>query len=364
MSPLYIGLIVAGVGLLLVLIGVFTRKRAGRIVAAPFMKTGEAARANGAASAQGVVGVQQALAAPCSNTPCAFFKISVERKVKHSRGGQTSTKWQKMFDGANGGQFAIDDGSGPVYVQVTDPVDGELEQTFKGLPPGGPGLGSLAQFQTLDIPVGPDEQILEYRATEQIIRVGAPVFVLGTAQGGQLTRGAGRIMVSTRGRDALIGSTKRKALLLLLAGGLVTAAGAVVAIVQPGVAKGCGALKDEQAACAISSPVMTLDMPQADGSKKPTRIRRATLAWEVTKGGKYELAARDPKKRRAAPSIQVENAIGVPMNIDFGIDLGAGAYSTKTKTMKLIPGKYNIYVFSSEDGPSDLVIEIHPLAES
>ena len=361
MSPLYIGLIIAGVGLLLALAGLIARKQAGRITAAPFVKTGDAARAAGDTSAQGTVSVQLPLGAPCTNTPCAFYKLAVEIKVKERKGTETTTKWKKLFEHVNGTMFAIDDGSGPVWVQASEAMDGELEQTFSGAPPGGPGLGSLAGFMPQATPMHPGQEILEYRATEKIIRAGAPVFVLGAAHGGQLIKPAsGKLMVSTRGRDALLGSTKRRALALFAAGGLATVAGAIVAIAQPGVAKGCGALKDEQTACTISSPVMTLDMAQADGSKKPTKIRRATLTWEVTKGGKYALEARDPKQRKALPSIQVETAAGMPMNIDLGIGLGDGAFSTKTKTAKLEPGTYTVYVFSAEDGPSDLVVEIHP----
>ena len=86
----------------------------------------------------------------------------------------------------------------------------------------------------------------------------------------------------------------------------------------------------------------------------------------LTLGGtrEYELAAHAPTKAKANPVIQVENAIGFPMNIDFGLAIGAGTYSTKTRTAKLTPGNYKIYVFSLPDGPGKLVLQISEAAET
>ncbi len=363
MSPLYIGIIIAGVGLLLALGGVITRKKASRILAAPLMKTGDAARANGPASVEGAVRAQQALVAPCSSTPCVYYQLKIEKKVKTHQGGQVKTQWKKVIDQHFGSVFGIDDGTGMVPVHAQELVDGDLEQSFSGAPPGGPGLGVLASLVP-NTPAKPGEEILEYRVTEKVIRTDAKLFALGSAQAGQLTKtGTGKLMVSTRGRDALVGSTKTKAMALLVFGGLATAAGATVAVVRPGEARPCGELVDMVSACAISSNVVTEDRLQPDGTKKKETFRRDILKWQVTKEGKFELGAIDPKKGNALPTIQVENAIGLPMNIDLGWGLGAGAFSTKTTTAKLQPGTYTVYVFSNEKGPSTLNLDIHAAPE-
>jgi hypothetical protein len=254
--------------------------------------------------------------------------------------------------------FAVDDGSGQVFVNAVDEVEGELEQTFSGAPPGGPGLGALASIVPA-MPANPREEILEYRVTEHVLRTDAKVFVAGAATGGQLAKPNGaKLLVSTRGRDAMVGSTKRKAMILMLAGGLVTAGGATVSVLRPGEAPTCGALKDTQTECAVSSSVVDEDRVQPNGTKKREKFRREILSWQVTKAGKYELAARDPKQRAALPTIQVESSIGLPMNIDLGFGFGAGKHSTSTKTAKLEPGTYKIYVFSAADGPGTLLLEI------
>jgi len=357
MSPLYIGIIIAGVGLVLALGGFIVRRTASRLLAAPVFKTGDLVRANGAASVEGAVRAQQPLTSPCTNTPCVYYQVTIEKKVKEQRGGQTQTKWIKIVDQNVGSTFALDDGSGPAIIQAHEAIEGDLEQTFSGQPQG--GLGSLAGL----IPAAtqrPGEHVLEYRVTEKVIRAGARLYALGAAHAGQLMKpGSGKLLFSTRGRDALLGSTKSKSMALLVAGGFAVVGGATMSIVRPGEARACGALVDNQKGCAISSEVVTVDRLQSDGTKKPETIRRKVLTWKVTKASKYELAASDPKKGRAMPTIQVENSIGMPMNIDMGIGIGAGAHSTKTTTAKLDPGDYTVYVFSSKDAPEKLVLQIH-----
>ena len=359
MQPLYIGIIIGSVGLLFLVIGLVLRRKAARILTTPLFKTGDAARANGAASAEGTVVVQQPLAAAITATPCAYFTLRIEKKVKEKRGGQVTTKWVKLIDQPFGSTFALDDGSGAVYVHAIDPVDGDLEQTFAGPPPGGQ-LGALGDL-VANVPSQPGEEILEYKVTERVIRSGGRLFVAGLAQNGQIAKqGNAKLLVSTRGRDALVGSTKRSAMLMSIVGGLALAGGATVAVVQPGVRAPCGTLTDGFAECALDSKVTSAMRMQAGGPDKMETFRRVESPWTVTKAGKYELTARDPRKGKALPTIQVFNEIGLPMNLDLGLGIGAGAYSTATTTKKLLPGTYTVVLFSTQDANERLYIEAHP----
>lgn len=361
MSPLLIGIIIAGVGLVLALGGVVIRSRAGRILAVPLGKTAGIPQANGPYSAQGAVRPQQQMAAPCSGTPCVVFELVIEAKVKEKRGGNTSTSWKKVATHRQGSAFALDDGSGAGFVRGTDDLEGDLEQTFKGPPPGGAGLGSLAGFVQQHPNFGPGAEIQEYRVTERVIRAAGNLYALGVASGGQLGGGGKKLLVSTRGRDAMVGSAKTKSLVMFIAGGLAVAGGATVAILRPGEARACGTLKDKVAECRLDAKDL-IDVEDMNGKKY--KRRRAEIAWQVTQPGAYELTARDPKKKAALPTIQVENELGLPMNIDIGIGIGAGSYSTKTKTRKLEAGTYKIFVFSEESGPSSLVIGVDPVPAS
>lgn len=355
MSPLYIGIIIAGVGLLLAVGGVIIRSRAGRILAVPLAQTAGIQQANGPLSVQGAVRTQQPMPAPCSNTPCVVFELVIEAKVKEKKGTNTTTSWKKVATHRQGSLFAIDDGSGAGWIRGTDELEGDLEQTFKGPPPGGAGLGSLAGYVKQMPNFGPFSEILECRVTERVIRADAKLYALGTASQGQLGGGPKKLLVSTRGRDAMVGSAKTKSLVMFIAGGLALAGGTTVAILRPGEARACGVLKDEHGECKIEADGL---VDVTDPSGKPYKRRHAHIEWEVTKEGAYELTAREPKKKSSLPIIAVEDSIGLPMNIDLGIGIGAGAYSTKTKTKTLKPGKYTINVYSEESTGATHVIAI------
>lgn len=356
MSPLYIGLIIAGVGLLLVLAGLVLRGQAGKLSATPLMKTGEASRANGPASCEGTTRpIQQPVIAPCTNTPCVAYHLIIEKKIKTMQGNTQTTKWEPLADPLVTTEFALDDGSGPVTVRLPATFDDDFEQTFKGAPPGGPGLGALAQYVVGGLNQN-NEQIIEFRATEKILRPEARAYIVGVAQNGLL--GApqkGKMTVSSRGRDALIGSAKKKSLAILAFGVIALAAGAVVAILRPGEAKACSEpLKGATARCAVSSSVV-----DGDRNGKKEKFRRAEVKWEVATAGKYTLTATDPHKGKSTfPSVQVEDKLGLPMNIGLGLGMGDGAWTFKTTTKQLEPGTYTIMVFSNENAPSKLDLEI------
>lgn len=356
MSSLYIGLIIAGVGLLLVLAGLVVRGQAGKLASTPLMKTGEAARANGPASCEGTTrAIQQPAVAPCSGTPCVVYQLVIEKKIKTMQGNTQVTKWEPLADPLVSTEFALDDGSGPVTVRLPHTFDLDLEQTYKGAPPGGPGLGSLAPM----VPGGLNErseQIIEFRVSEKVLRPDARAYIVGVAQGGLLTAPQkGKMTVSSRGRDALVGSAKKKSLAILAFGVIALAAGAVVAILRPGEAKACSEpLKGMVARCAVSSSVV-----DGDRNGKKEKFRRAELKWEVTAAGKYKLTATDPHKGKTSfPSVQVEDKLGLPMNVGLGLGVGDGAWTFTTTTKQLDPGTYTIMVFSNENAPSKLDLEI------
>jgi hypothetical protein len=367
MSMLYLGIGMLVVGALVVIGGIVTRGKAKRILATPLRKTGEAANGAGMASFEGQVKAWQPLTAPCSNQPCVYYNLKIEKKVKEKRGNQTTTSWKTVSDQHQGSAFQLDDGSGPVLIQGQEALDADLVQTYSGPPPGGQGLGALASM-VANVMSSRDEEILEYRATEKIIPVDARLFALGQLDGGQLGKPANRkLLVSTRGRDALVGSTKRLATILFAFGGLVAAGGIPIMILKPGEARPCGVLEDVVGECAVTSTVVEKDMSQSDGTKKMTKMQEHILDWTVTRSTKFELSARqDPKaKGKSNPVVQVENAIGLPMNIGLNLGLGIGnsAKATKTKTMKLLPGEYKIYVWGDEKGPDKFLITIADIGD-
>lgn len=349
-----LGIVLIGVALLVIVGGLVTRGRAKKILAAPLRKTGEAVQQQGAMSFEGAVRTQQPMMAPCSGRSCVYFELVIEQKTKTKEG----SSWKRIGQAHVGSTFWLDDGSGPVWVAAQDKLDADLERSFVGPPPGGGGLGALQQYVTRPAP----GEVLEYRVTETIIPADGKLFALGHVQGGQLMKGSGQIKVSTRGRDALVGSAKKLSIGLFALGAVAAAGGATVMIVRPGEAPACGALADAQSACVVSSKLVDNEETQADGTKKAGKIYKQILDWEVTKSGKFEVALRPvdaDEKRHVNPSAQVENEIGLPMNVGINFGLTRTAVNDfRTKTTSLTPGKYRIYVWSHSGGPDKLLLTI------
>jgi E3 ubiquitin ligase len=358
MSMLVLGIILLGVGALVVVAGLVVRAKGKRILAAPLHKTGDGGKFSGPASFEGQVRAHQPLAAPCSNQPCVYFNLKVEKKVKATRVGssgvQQSVSWKTISDTHQGSVFQLDDGSGPVTVDGQQQMDAELTQVYSGQPPAHLAINAA--------PAG-NEQILEIRATERIIGIDGKLFALGELQQGYLGKPATKKMIaSTRGRDALVGKTRKIALAVTLFGSLVAAAGVPVIILKPGEAPACGDVKDVQSECYVT----TSPVEKEDGiNHKKYKVQEHIVHWTVTKSGKYQLESRqDPRSSaRSNPVLQVENGIGMPMNIGFNIGIGAGnsSTSTKTKTATLIPGEYKIYVWGDEKGAEKFLIKISEL---
>lgn len=354
---LIFGLALVALAAISVVAGWFSRRKLGRILAAPVRRTGEAASAAGAAAVEGTVRASQPLTAPCSGRPCVYYELQLEQKVREKRGNSTTTKWRTLGKPHVGSQFAIDDGSGALMVQAQEALDADLVKTYTGAPPGGPGLGMFANL--VQIASHGREEILEYRVTERVIAPDTRLFALGEVRGGWLAPPqSGKLLVSSRGRDALVSSKRRLAIGLFALAGVLAASGTALAIVRPGEARACGPLSDAQHACIVTTKI-------ADGSHG--KYHKALVDWKVTHEGKFELELTPVKKSKKdlAPALQVEDANGLPMNV--GLNFGLSTESSndyKTKTRTLQPGTYTILVSSVEDGPDQLLLAIRPLAPS
>ncbi len=363
MHMIYLGIGIVVFALLVGLAGLVVRGKAKRILAAPLRRTGEATALQGPASFEGAVRTQQPLTAPVSGRPCVYFDLRLEHQIKERKGTTTSTQWHVIGKPTVGSRFWLDDGSGMLAVAGQGPLDADLVLTFSGPPPGGAGLGALEQYTSTRVHAG--QQVLGYRVTEKIIPVDATLFALGEVRGGELGNGANKLMVSTRGRDALVGATQRLATVLFVLAASAVAGGAVVAVVRPGEAHNCGELVDTQSDCRVTTEVTELVDTKPDGTKVPYKMHQAILSWQVTKPGQFQLTARPLHQTNKSidPVLQVEDSLGLPMNLGVNFAFSAAAANDyKTKTLPLRAGTYHIYARSAEHGPDDMVISIAPLA--
>ena len=125
-------LLLAGLGVLA--FGLFQHVKGQRILAAPFKKTGDLAKnpvsedPKGAMSTEGkVLPPAQALLSPASKTPCLYYELKVERlfeKTETTQDGTKTVKGSETLDTVTGGAvFSLDDGSGPIAVDVSKGAD-------------------------------------------------------------------------------------------------------------------------------------------------------------------------------------------------------------------------------------------------
>ena len=288
-----IGIIVFG--LLFALAGYMQRRKAAKILSTPFKKTGEIAAnpavadAKGLVSCEGAVQTQQPIMAPCSNTPCVYYELKVEKRVEHvkmtDKGRQVTREWRNVSEQKQGSYFQLNDGSGPIGVDGREGLDADLKQSYSGAPPGGQGLGILANLLTGAL-FSAGEAVLEYRATEKILPAQGNLFAMGKLSGGQLTKPdgmMGKLILSPKTRDGLVGSVKTMSTLLFVGSGLVAVAGICVMIfVKP--AKG-------QDPC----PSTLTDAPATSCMAALKTNKPDTYAWSVTKPGIYTVEITQPK---------------------------------------------------------------------
>src|SRR5271154_5450414 len=150
---LYVGIALFGAGLLAVVLGLLSRLKAKKILSAPVAQTGQIASQPPAdlVSCEGAARAQQPMAAPCSSTPCVYYRLKLEKKVKETRGNQTTTSWKLVSDQRQG-VFYVDDGSGGVWVQP-DGLEADLTRSYAG-----PLPANLMHLATAT-PPRPGEQI-------------------------------------------------------------------------------------------------------------------------------------------------------------------------------------------------------------
>jgi hypothetical protein len=338
-TMLYVGLGMLGFGLLVVIGGLVTRNKLGKILAAPFRRTGELARdpmlaAAPQVSCEGAVRAAQPMYAPCSKQPCVYFEVKVEKYVEETkvtdRGPQRSKTWKKIGEQKQGCPFALDDGSGPIGVDTREALDADLVQSFQGPPPDGQAGGVMTNLLTSMI-MSPNERILEYRATEKMIPAQGKLFAMGKLVGGEIRKpDSGALLVSTRGRDAVIGSTKRLATGLLIGGAVLGLAGVPVMFLK-GPSDG-----------PLCATTFTDTLPQCPGR---LTTDQDVYTWNVAKPGKYEIVVKQPADARVSawPTIQVEDQAGFPMNLGLPL-FGGGSDEASTTVTTHNPGPHKIYV--------------------
>ena len=236
------GFLVLLVGFAVLAFGLFNHFKGKRILAAPFKTTGDLAKnpsspdPKGAMSTEGrVLAPAESLLAPCSKTPCLYYEVKVERlweKVETSEDGSKTVKGSDTLTTLkNGAMIRLDDGSGPIEVDLSKGADFDTMKDGYKKEINGRGGTSHLQFGELnyDVPVlsnlgSGDKYTIGFKATETLVPAEGSLFVLGKLEGSRIIKPSWRAMLaSAKGREGLLGSVQKKKKFSFIGGGIVSA---------------------------------------------------------------------------------------------------------------------------------------------
>jgi hypothetical protein len=332
----YVGFFLIVVALVAIIMGVLQQMKAKKILAAPFKKTGEIAQnpavadAKGTISAEGAIAVQQPLVAPCSGKPCVYYEIELvrhwEKSVITENGRKTEKGTTSISTNKVGSQFAINDGSGPVGVDARESVDIDMEKAFEQMQNISWGDVVFGQYRAHVPHHGGDEHTVGVKCVEKIVPAQGNLFVLGKLVAGIITKTdgmLGKLMGSTKGREKLLGATKRNAIIGFVVGGLSVAGGIPMAIFGDPPHDSCANMKDAW------GEVCSGKIYDSSGTN---------YDWTITKAGNYSVEVIQPNvKVPIYPVLTVTDSAGA---------LIGKVGDTQSVMLKgfLKPGKYKINV--------------------
>ena len=343
----YLGFILVFLALIALVIGLLQHLKGKKILAAPFRKTGEIAAnpavadAKGIVSCEGAIEAQQPAFAPCSGKPCVYFEIEVIQEwTKHvvTEDGHKTEKGKDTIQTVKtGAVFFVNDGSGPVAVDPREGMNVELDKSFEQTQNVSHGDVMFGQFHAHVPHAGGDKHGSGVKIVEKIVPIQGGMFVMGQLANQAITKPKGMmgsLLGSRKGRNALLGATKRNKIIGFVAGGVFLLPGAGLSI----FADAPTPTAPGEGACNI------LDQSKA-GSPCTGKIYNDTgtdAELTVTQAGTFEIQGGPPrgKKIPVIASIGVRRADGNVVMQD----------AHETATVDLQPGKYLVNIKDSIPG--------------
>lgn len=321
----YLGWVLAFFGFLGLIGGLLQMLKGKKMNAVPFRAPAQiasmgqgAADAKGLVSTEGSVPPQGVLVAPMSGKPCLAFEITVERKWEKSevteKGTETKTGSEKVFSDYRGGIFPLQDGQGTVFVDASEKPDVDMDKAHNsktkvfGVIPGTLQFGNF-QLNTPAI-TDRDTRTTGYEGTEKILEPSPTLYALGAlamgAEGPVLHTpkgiGTGKLILSKKGRAALVKSTKTKMIVAYSVGGLLSVGGTVLGIFGPA--------PDPSVAGASCPSTITADVAACEDRMYEKEGK--DFSWTITTAGEYAVTATAPKvKIPVTPVIVIKNDKGV-----------------------------------------------------
>lgn len=270
-----LGMLIVALAIIGLIYGLIQRAKAGRVADAPMARTGDAAQRGvaaagpkGAIAVEGNVLCQQPLLSPVTGTPCLFYELEVTASWKE---GEQSKEKRIAHDKA-AAQFALDDGSGPVWIEARE--GGDFEPTQRKVETKGTGLlggitGADLAFGNYRIATGMFSMGTRYTVNEKVMPVVQRMYACGKATASNTIAAPGwrSLILSNKSRDQLLASAQQGAKTFLIGGGVALAAGAALAIVGNLVGGGEAKAAGNPDGTSISAAASTADHAGATPAK-------------------------------------------------------------------------------------------------
>jgi hypothetical protein len=361
-----LGVLLLIVGLVGLAIGVVFFMRLKKLASAPFRKTGEIAGnptvtdAKGMISTEGQIVAPQPVRAPCSGQPCLYYEVTIEREwekmVTTQQGTSKKTGTTKVTTNRGGAIFQVNDGSGAVNIDAREGVEADLNKVHDERVTIGmviPGEVQFGQWR-MQTPVnlGPD-RTTAFKATEKILPAQGNLYACGKLVNGAISKpGWSALVLSHKGRDALMGSTKTKAVAGLVVGGLLTVSSVPAFLFGPKMDSG----NTCKQAMTDAPPKCDDRLTDADGKD---------YQWNVTKAGVYTLRVIQPKVANPIDAtLTVKDTRGVQVAYNDGgspgqdahvaqyFDVGAYSINVRDFNKDVVEGGFTYSLVITYDGPS------------
>jgi hypothetical protein len=355
----YFGWFLAVCGLVGVIFGLMQMLKGKKMGTVPFKKPSEIAQqgmqagdAKQMVSTEGQVNQgPQPLVAPMSGQQCLAYEITVERKwekfERTENGEQKKTGSDNIHREERGTQFQITDGAGAVIVDSSGSIDADMEKTHSSTISVGmmiPGTLSFGQMQMNTPHIHGEERTTAFVGTEKIVKISPNVYALGQLQQGSQGAmiatpkgiGTGKLILSAKGREALMGSTKKNMILGYAIGGALFVGGTLMGVlgdppkVEPGEAS-CESAITDVAACKGR-------LYDAAGQ---------TFTWTVPANGTYSVSVKQPPvKYPIYGDLTITDGTGKVVGHDVAHSKG----DTAKVTQPFPAGTYKIVVKDRDGG--------------
>jgi hypothetical protein len=307
-----IAALLIGLGIIAVGIGIYMRMRASRVTDAPFVKTGEAAskgtaaaNPKGAISVEGNVSCPQPLMSPVSNKMCLYYEVKVTAEWKE---GDTH-KSKELSKEKRSAQFALDDGTGPVWIDAREGGDfspEEVTDQTKSTSLMGGITGQDLMFGNFKVSTGMLSLGTKYNVREAILPAVPRLYACGkVGSSNEITApGWRRLLLTNKTREDYLGHAMASAkYAFMAAGGLVLVGGILGAVAaftgddtsSKKTAAASTATATATAAAATDTTSTTATAAPADTGAKPAAASKPAGAAPATPA---KAPAKTPAKKK------------------------------------------------------------------